>query len=115
MAILKFLSLLPLSILYILSDILYVLLFKIARYRVLVVKKNLKNSFPEKSEAEILAIRKEFYHNLCDIVAETIKTLSLSSLEIVRRAKAVNIELPKKYLDKGQCRRSALFLIEKLF
>ena len=44
------LSLLPLRVLYVLSDLLYVLVSRIVRYRHRVIWNNLKVSFPEKTD-----------------------------------------------------------------
>ena len=44
---------LPMSVLYVLSDILYVLIYWVIRYRIKVVRRNLEASFPEKSEIEL--------------------------------------------------------------
>jgi Kdo2-lipid IVA lauroyltransferase/acyltransferase len=51
-------SLLPLRILYIISDGLYFLIYKVFKYRKNVVFKNLRNSFPEKDEKELNEIAK---------------------------------------------------------
>ena len=53
------LSLLPLRVLYFLSDIVYFPLYYVVRYRRRVVRENLTKSFPEKSEAEIIHIEKK--------------------------------------------------------
>ena len=79
------LSLLPLRVLYVVSDILYLPLFYCIRYRRHIVHSNLKASFPEKSEPEILRIEKQFYHFFCDYVVETIKLFSISKKEMMRR------------------------------
>ena len=55
------LSLLPLRVLYVLSDLLYVLTYHVIRYRRNVVRENLRTSFPEKSEAEI----KRCFYDAC--------------------------------------------------
>ena len=65
------LSLLPLRVLYLFADICYVLLYYVVRYRRKVVMMNLRNSFPEKTEAELGKIAKGFYHHLCDILVES--------------------------------------------
>ncbi len=39
---------------------------------------NLRNSFPEKSEKEILVLSRQFYRYFCDLLLETFKTLSIS-------------------------------------
>lgn len=70
-------ALLPFSVLYMLSDLFYHILVLMG-YRKEVVLKNLKNSFPEKSLAEIEAIRRAYYQYLCDLILETLKTLTMS-------------------------------------
>lgn len=72
------LSLLPLRVLYFISDVLFVPLFYGLKYRRDIVHRNIAGSFPEKSEKEILKIEKEFYHFFCDYVVETIKLFSMS-------------------------------------
>ena len=53
---LKLLSRLPFPILYAFSDFLFVVSYYIVGYRIKVVRKNLRNSFPEKSTAELKKI-----------------------------------------------------------
>ena len=55
-------SLLPLRVLYCISDVLYLLLYKLIGYRRRVVRNNLSTSFPEKDEKERRTIEKKFYH-----------------------------------------------------
>ncbi len=62
----------------------YAVLYYGLGYRKDVVKQNLKNSFPEKSEAEINVICKKFYHHLCDLFLETFKTLTISKKEMLK-------------------------------
>ncbi len=81
------LSLLPFRVLYILSDLTYLLLYYLIGYRRKVVRKNLVTSFPEKSLSEIVQIEKKFYSNLCDYFFETLKMASMSEKEIKRRMK----------------------------
>ena len=50
-------------------------------YRKEVVKTNLRNSFPQKSEVEIHYLYQEYYKYLCDLILETIKTLTLTEKE----------------------------------
>ena len=59
----KLLSRLPLSVLYALSDFLFFVSFHIVKYRRKLVWKNLKNSFPSKSEGELKKIEKEISGN----------------------------------------------------
>ena len=83
--ILKLHALLPLSVLYFFSDILYAITYHLVRYRRKMVRRNLTNSFPEKSLKEIVTIEKEFYHHFCDYFFETIKLLHISDEEMKRR------------------------------
>lgn len=80
-------SLLPLSILYLLSDIAYVLLYHVAGYRKTIVWDNLRHAFPEKTEAELRTIQKKFYRSFCDQWIEFFKLLSISKEELNRRVK----------------------------
>lgn len=67
------LSLLPLRVLYLLSDFAYVVIYHLMGYRKDVVLKNLSIAFPHKTEKEKLGIAKGFYKNFCDTFIETIK------------------------------------------
>jgi KDO2-lipid IV(A) lauroyltransferase len=78
-------SLLPLRLLYAVFDFVYLLLYYCLRYRRRVVRKNLTESFPEKSEAELREIERGFYHFLCDYFAETLRLFTMSQSEMERR------------------------------
>lgn len=78
------LSALPFPLLYGLSDIFFVVMFHLIGYRKELVLQNLRNSFPEKTEAELLLIRKKFYRHLCDLFLETFKTLTISKSEMLK-------------------------------
>ena len=73
-------SLLPFRALYVLSDGIYLIIYRLVGYRKKVVHKNLANSFPEKSEEELREIERKFYHWLCDYFLEAIKLLSISAI-----------------------------------
>ena len=79
------LSLLPMWILYGISDLLYVLIFYVFGYRKTVVLQNLAIAFPEKSQQERVLIAKKFYRNFIDTFIETIKLFSASE-EFMRQA-----------------------------
>jgi KDO2-lipid IV(A) lauroyltransferase len=79
------LSLLPLRLLYLFSDLLYFPVYYVLRYRRGIVRSNLTSSFPEKSKREIVEIEKRFYHFFCDYVVETIKIFSMSKEQMRRR------------------------------
>lgn len=100
-AVMYLFALLPFSILYILSDVLYFIVYYIVRYRRKIVRKNLNNSFPDKSEKKIIEIEKEFYHHLCDCYFEAIKLLNISDEEIKRRMKFENPEIIERITASG--------------
>ena len=79
------LSLLPFGVLYLFSDFIYLILYKMLGYRVKIVRKNLTESFPEKSEKELREIESRFYHRLCDYFVELLKTTTVSDKEISKR------------------------------
>lgn len=78
-------SLLPLRVLYIFSDLIYPLLYHVVGYRKKVIRKNLREAFPEKSADELLTLEREFYHYFCDNLFETVKMFSMSEKEMRRR------------------------------
>lgn len=63
----------------------FVGLYYVLSYRKKVVMGNLRASFPDKSEAELQQIGKDFYRYLCDMFLETFKTLTISREEMVKR------------------------------
>lgn len=77
-------SLLPLFILYRISDFAYFIIYHVIGYRKQVVFDNLRNAFPEKSNTEIKSIAKRFYLNFTDTFIETIKMLSMSKKQFNR-------------------------------
>ncbi|MFN7117621.1 MAG: lysophospholipid acyltransferase family protein [Saprospiraceae bacterium] len=90
-------SLLPLPLLYVLSDFLYLLLYRLIGYRKKVVRTNLKNSFPDKSEAERLSIERKFYRHLFDLMVEAIRNFSIPKAELLRRCPVTNPEIFEYY------------------
>ncbi len=84
-AFLWLLTLLPLSVLFLLSDLCFVLIYSVFRYRRKIVMNNLNNAFPEKTEQEKKKIARRFYLHLCDYFFETIKLIHLSEKDIQKR------------------------------
>ena len=91
--ILYLISKMPLKILYIFSDIIFFLNYYFVGYRKKIITQNLKNSFPEKSDEEIAAIRKKFYLNFSDYLAETVKSFTMSKTETRVRMQHINQHL----------------------
>ena len=93
---------LPLGVLYLLSDLAFPFLYYIIRYRRRLVRENLTCSVPEKSERDIIAIEKAFYHNLCDVFIEAFKCLNITDEEMLRRVEILNCELPERLAAEGK-------------
>ena len=96
------LALLPFRALYVLSDIFFVLVYYIVKYRRKVVYSNMRNSFPDKSEDEIRKMERGFYHHFCDYAVETIKLLHISDATTKRRFVMENTEILQKALDENR-------------
>ena len=90
-------SLLPFPLLYLLSDGIYVVIYKVLGYRKEVVMNNLRNSFPEKDEAELKAIASKFYRWFCDLTLETLKTLTISPEEVRKRVEFKGKDILQQY------------------
>lgn len=88
-------SILPFKLLYAFSDMVFVLMYRIIGYRKKTVKANLRLVFPEKSQEEINLITKKFYHHLCDMILEAIKSMTISESEMKKRFTFTNVELIK--------------------
>lgn len=95
-------SLLPFWFLYLISDVLFVLLYYVIRYRRLVVWQNLKNSFPEKADAELRDIEKKYFKYLADLIMEGVKLFTISKEEVQKRMVDVNREVIDEYFKQGR-------------
>ena len=95
-------SKLPFWMLYLLSDFLYLVLYKVIGYRTKVVRQNLSNSFPDKSEKEIISLEGKFYSHLCDLVVESLKAFSISLEDAKLRMKDRNIEVVNQYYNQDR-------------
>lgn len=98
---LKGIALLPLGVLYGVSDFLAFMARSVLKYRVKVVRKNLQGSFPEKSEKELRDIEKAFYRHLCDCIVETVKLLHISDRELKKRVVVTNPEFVEKTISEN--------------
>jgi len=94
-------AVLPMPLLYLLSDILYFPTYYVARYRRKVVRENLVNSFPDKTQKEIIALERRFYRHFTDYIVETFKLAHITQEELLKRANIRNPELVFDLMDKG--------------
>ena len=86
-------SLLPLRLLYILSDLLLTLVYYLIGYRKKIVRQNLSNAFPYATLKERKQIEKKFYKHLCDLLIEHIKALTISKKKLLQQVKMNNLEI----------------------
>jgi len=78
-------SLLPLSVHYLLSDVIFLIIYRLVGYRRKLVRRHLEECFPERSAEERLQVEKDFYHWFCDYLVETVKLLTISQENLKRR------------------------------
>lgn len=86
-------SKMPLKLLYVFSDFIFFVIYFVVGYRKNIVEENLRNSFPEKNEREIKKIQKAFYLNFSDYLVETLRSFTISSLELKVRVQHINIDV----------------------
>jgi KDO2-lipid IV(A) lauroyltransferase len=101
------LSLLPLWILYRLSDLVFLLFISIIPYRKKVVQANIEKSFPDLSPRDQAVLVRGFYRHFSDLLIESIKNLSISREELLRRMNVLNPEVIQELEKKG---KSVLFV-----
>lgn len=94
--------LLPNKLRYLLSDLLFFLIYRIFAYRKSVVLDNLSNSFPEKSEAQRQEIAADFFRNLVDIIVETSIQIHYSKEEAMKQYRIVNPELLEPFYRENR-------------
>lgn len=99
---------LPLRMLYAFSEVVYFLVYHVIGYRRKVVRQNLLEAFPEKSERELKKIEREYYHFLCDTIVETLKLLHISDKELQKRVTIENAEIVNRSIAEG---RSAVLML----
>lgn len=95
-------SLLPMWILFGLSDGIAFLLYAVIKYRRAVVLANLRIAYPDKTDDERRKIAKQFYRNFTDNFIETIKLLSASEAFLQKRFVLDNPELLDYYYHQGR-------------
>ncbi len=96
------LSLLPLWLHYLFSDVLFVIVAYVMRYRHRVISKNLRNAYPDKSDKELQRLRIQFYRHFCDMLVETVKFTSMSKRNLKRRMTFKGSEQVAEILNSGQ-------------
>jgi len=91
--VLKFLTRLPLPLLYALGHFAYFVTFHVLRWHRELAARNLANAFPEKTQGERSAILRQSYINLGQTLAETFWGFGASAAELMKRVAIENPEL----------------------
>ena len=105
--ILWIISMLPMRILFMISDVLYVITYYIIGYRKKIVRSNLKLCFPNKSDQELLALEKKSFQHFIDVFMELIKSFTMTEKEMSKRLSITNPELLDAYYEQN---KSVIFL-----
>lgn len=98
---LTLISKVPFAALYFVSHIFYLLNRFVIRYRYDVVRSNLGNAFPERTEIEIDALTEQTFRNLADIFVESIKGIGISRDELERRMTITASTRVRELAEKG--------------
>jgi KDO2-lipid IV(A) lauroyltransferase len=93
---------LPLWLIYALSDLLFVLVYRLLGYRRKVVRQNLARVFPQKTVAERRGIERRFYAYFIDMLLESLKMHGMSPAQILERCQVLTPEVPDGFFDNGQ-------------
>jgi len=99
---LRLIVIFPENIIYLLSDFLFFIVYKVKKYRVDIVSLNLKNSFPNLSPISRKDIEIAFYKNFCDILVENLIQHSFSKDELQRKMRLKNPEILNDIYDKNK-------------
>ena len=92
----------PYKLLYTLSEVMIFVVYRIFRYRIDTVQKNLKNSFPKHSLIDLKKIEKKFYRNFCDVLLENLLLYTISEKELKKRMKLLNPEIFDALYNKNK-------------
>jgi len=95
-------SKLPIILLKGLSNVIYLILYYIVRYRKKIVRKNLSSSFPNWSETKIIKVEKAFYRYLSDLIFEIIKGISITGDQVEKRIPNKSIPLYDKLFNQNK-------------
>jgi KDO2-lipid IV(A) lauroyltransferase len=98
----RLLSYLPFPLLYALAWLVYLALYYVVRYRRPVVRDNLKGAFPDRSDAELTVLAKNFYRQLAQVALEIVKARRMRRKDFLERVRVINPELLREYSNDFQ-------------
>lgn len=87
---------------YLLSDILFLIVYYVVGYRRRLVRENLVSSFPEKDRREIKTIERRYYRHMSDLLVEGVYNLFASPVAIKKRYRITNRQVVDRYYEQGR-------------
>ena len=96
------LHVLPQRILYLFSDLIFLVIYYLVGYRKRVVLNNLSMAFPDYDEKKRKGIARKFYHHFCDIILESAVAHFYSVKQARNRISYSNPELLEDLHKKGK-------------
>lgn len=104
---LSLISKIPFALLYCVADGIYLLNRYLIGYRYDVVRKNLRNSFPERSEQELEILTQKIFRNLIDSLVESIKGTDISREELESR---LDIDVSQRVRELIDQKKGVIYL-----
>ena len=95
-------SKLPLRILYLISDLMFIIAYYVIGYRKKVVRRNLKLSFPNTPEKELRRLEKNSFKHFTDVFVETVKAFSITEKELSKRLTLINTDIVERYYKENK-------------
>lgn len=90
---LSFFSILPDKLIYLFSDVLFVIIYRLCKYRIDIVRNNLQMSFPNSTLTDQKTIEVASYRNFCDILVESLLLNSISKVQLQKKMTLINPEV----------------------
>lgn len=101
-AIVYLVSFLPMSILYAIAKLVYVVVYYFIGYRRDITIQNLSRSFPEKNYKEIKKTAKAFYFNFSNYMVEILKSISAPMSFYKEKIVFKNFDIVRELLNEGK-------------
>ena len=99
---LNVLSRFPFWLIYLISDVLYFIIYFVIRYRKKVIINNLKNAFPDKTDTDRHKIMKLFYRHFCDLMLESVVVSGMKEKDFDERLDIQNVDIVDNYFNQGK-------------
>ncbi len=99
---LRWASRLPWSVLYAAGRGLAFLAYRVVRYRVRVVRENIAGAFPELAPRARRRVERDYYRRLGELLAEVVKSATLSGEELDRRVTLERLDVVRDELEAGR-------------